>query len=242
MEKNLLIKCDDYRSQLCFLVLFPITFVALSGCQSMSNSVIAATGTTVGVEVSQNQATQTPMGVFGYRRAELAYVPTNKVSEMKTTIEGGRKEVESHSTNNGARDAANVIMELKHQGIFDWSSDSGIYQRLAVGDIAVAQPGAQAMFLKNNQGQVDKDAADALQAARQAVRGIPEAKLDLTQRRIDLGAFYDQCKKNNTVAANLLNNTVKSKGYSDFPEFAAIVNNEPGIIEIENLKKSLACD
>lgn len=244
MKKDLLIKCDNYRSQLCFLVLLPIISFALSGCQSMSNSVIAATGTTIGVEVSQNQATQTPMGVLGYRRAELAYVPTNKVSETKTTTDAGKKESEKHSIGNGARDSANVVMELKHQGIFDWSSNSGIYQRLAVGNIAVRQPGAQAMFLKNDKGEIDENAAKALQAARAAVSTIPvvtEKSINLRQNLIDA---YLKCEKNNKSELDKFEAVAIDQGYLNFRTFMGEVFNEDKINQFDqSLKgKSVNCD
>lgn len=194
MKRNVWIESDSYVSVLCFFL--STSLMLLSGCQSISHSVIAATGTTIGVEVSQNQATQTPIGVFGYRRAELAYVPTNKISETKSTTGEGAKQVESHSIGNGARDSANVIMELKHQGIFDFGSDSGIYQRLAVGDIAVTQPGAQVMFLKNNTGQVDKEAAQALEAANKAVKNIPSVSSGLEKRKADIRKLKERCKDN----------------------------------------------
>jgi hypothetical protein len=126
---------------------------ALSGCAPNKTAVIAATGTTIGVELSQSQTTQAPMGVLGYKRAEFAYVPTNVES-----THGG-----------GARDSANVLMELRYKGIFSFQSDSGIYQRLAVGDIAVAQPGAQIMFAKDDGGTVDEDAAGYLAAAEKEI-------------------------------------------------------------------------
>jgi hypothetical protein len=45
-------------------------------------------------------------------------------------------------------------------------SASGIYQRLAVGDIAVTQPGASLMFAKDGGGNLDSTAVAALSAAQ----------------------------------------------------------------------------
>ena len=50
---------------------------ALAGCAS-DHAVIASTATTIGVEVSSNPTTGVPTGVLGYRRAEFAFVPTNR--------------------------------------------------------------------------------------------------------------------------------------------------------------------
>jgi hypothetical protein len=60
-------------------------------------------------------------------------------------------------------------MELRYGGIFDVGASSGIYQRLAVGKIAVQQPGASLMFAKDASGVVTADAQKALKA----VQSIP---------------------------------------------------------------------
>lgn len=242
MKRNVWIESDDCLSALCFFVLS--TSLMLSGCQSVSHSVIAATGTTIGVEVSQNQATQTPIGVFGYRRAELAYVPTNKVSETKNMTREGAQQVESHSIGNGARDSANVIMELKHQGVFDFGSDSGIYQRLAVGDIAVAQPGAQAMFLKNNNGQVDKDAAQALEAANKAVKNIASVNSGLEKRKADIRNLRERCKDNASELGKF-DIAAQSQGYVNYGRFISdlkITEEKVAAVEQSLSMQSVKCD
>jgi hypothetical protein len=106
----------------------------LVGCQAIDrNYVITGTGTILGVQVAENPTTQLYEAKFGYSRAETALVPTNGVS---------------------------VLMELKYSGIF--SRSGGIYQRLAVGDVAVRQPGASFMFAKDANGQVSTNVADAI--------------------------------------------------------------------------------
>ncbi len=179
----------------CFLSL-PL----IQGCTTASSSVIAATGTTIGVELSQNQTTQTPTGVLGYKRAEMAYVPTNRGNAGKTTTSqdsAGNPIVTSENglpqTGAGAKDSANVLMELRYGGIFDWGSGSGIYQRLAVGDEAVKQPGASLMFTKDSAGNVDQYAEKALSAAQQNLsaqvnptdwqKAISDAKKMAAERR-----------------------------------------------------------
>lgn len=145
----------------------------ITGCASPSSSVIALTGTTIGVELSQNQTNQTPTAVLGYKRSELAYVPTNRATSQKTTTnyanEKKTQTIEEEgvpNSGNGARDSANVLMELRYRGIFSWGENAGIYQRLAVGDIAVTQPGAAFMFSKDDKGSVSADVAEYIAGAQ----------------------------------------------------------------------------
>lgn len=104
----------------------------LSGCAAMHNKVIVSTGTNIGVEISENPATGLYQAKLGYTRGELALVPV---------------------TNNYTPD---VITEIRYSGIF--SSVGGIYSRMAVGQTAVAQPGAQLMFCKDPNGNVSTNA------------------------------------------------------------------------------------
>jgi hypothetical protein len=77
--------CVELSGKLGIISIAVVAIIILSGCAGTTSSIIAATGTTIGVELSQNQATQTPIGVLGYKRAELAYVPTNRSTATKTT-------------------------------------------------------------------------------------------------------------------------------------------------------------
>ncbi|NWF92328.1 MAG: hypothetical protein HXY46_05390 [Syntrophaceae bacterium] len=165
------------NSRLCSSLLAIILGASglISGCSAISGSVIASTGTTIGVEITQDQATQTPRAVLGYKRAEFAYVPTNRGTAKKTTttVQGNTTTTVTEdglpASGGGARDSANVLMELRYSGIFDWGSGSGIYQRLAVGDEAVRQPGASFMFMKDSKGQIQADTAKYLALAQKAV-------------------------------------------------------------------------
>jgi hypothetical protein len=143
--------------------------MAVTGCADQGYSVLASTATMIGVEVSQNPATQMPQGKLGYNRAELAFVPTNR--------NGGKNS--TGSVGGGAADSANVLMELRYGGIFDLGESSGIYQRLAVGTEAVKQPGASVMFAKDADGSIDTETAKALAA----VKAIPEVKEDLEKKK-----------------------------------------------------------
>ncbi|MGC4095956.1 MAG: hypothetical protein QM706_02480 [Nitrospira sp.] len=145
------------------LLLFFILGICLSSqesCSSYNHQVIAATGTSIGVEVSQNPATQVPQGKLGYQRTELAIVPTNRAAE-KTATSG-------NSMGDGASDHGEVIMELRYGGIFDMGKSSGIYQRLAVGKIAVTQPGASFMFAKDDEGELKGNTAEAVAKTAEA--------------------------------------------------------------------------
>ncbi|NOQ13845.1 MAG: hypothetical protein GQ583_05095 [Methyloprofundus sp.] len=168
--------------------LLVITLV-ITGCSGTTNSVIAATGTTIGVEISQNQTTQTPIAILGYKRAEFAYVPTNKhtlnvtkktesteSNGKKTTTLEGNDVFQSQQITNGAADSANVLMELKYFGIFSTGSDSGIYQRLAVGNIAVANKGAEFLFSRDSAGKIDPKIARYITQAKDQI-SIEELQL-----------------------------------------------------------------
>src|SRR5262245_16999965 len=127
-------------------VLAPILVIgiAATGCANQGYSVIASTATTIGVGISQQPSNGAVDATLGYKRAEFAFVPTNRNSGEAAGATGG-----------GAKDTGNVILELKYFGIFSTGSDSGVYQRLAVGETAVKQPGAAALFLKGADGKLD---------------------------------------------------------------------------------------
>lgn len=108
--------------------------VICSGCRAIDrNYVVTGTGTIIGIQIAENPATQLYEAKLGYARAEAALVPTNGVS---------------------------VLMELKYSGIF--SRGGGIYQRLAVGDTAIRQPGAAVMFAKDADGKISSNAVEAI--------------------------------------------------------------------------------
>lgn len=180
---------------ICFLLIICCSSILLTqGCSTTSTSVIAATGTTIGVELSQNQTTQTPTAVLGYKRAELAYVPTNRGTAGKTTTTQDAKgnpvvvqESGLSTHGDGAKDSANVLMELNYRGIFTNDSKSGIYQRLAVGDKAVSGPGASVMFAKNIDGTLDDNAAAAVNPA--------QANLSKAVSASDLDKAYEKAKQ-----------------------------------------------
>lgn len=122
----------------------PFLALMLTGCAVNRNYVVTGTGTVLGVQIAENPSTQLYEAKFGYSRAEVALVPTNGVS---------------------------VLMELRYSGIF--SKTGGIYQRLAVGDTAVKQPGAAFMFAKDSSGNVSSNVAQAITEKLQKIPTLP---------------------------------------------------------------------
>lgn len=122
-----------------------VAAVALAtGCESIPRAVVAATGTVIGLELSQNPATQVPQMKLGYDRAEVAFVSKEKYA---------------------GDDVANVLMELRYGGAT--GTHPGIYQRLAVGSTAVTQAGAVFMFMREADGSLpDATAIAGALAAR----------------------------------------------------------------------------
>ena len=132
---------------------------ALAGCAS-DHAVIASTATTIGVEVSSNPTTGMPTGVLGYRRAEFAFVPTNRAKVGEPV---------NSQTPSDVSKVANVLMELNYSGTI--STKGSIYQRLAVGTEAVTGQGAAVMFARDADGGLSPElAAAAVNGAKITLR------------------------------------------------------------------------
>jgi hypothetical protein len=132
-------------------VMAGLGLMLIVGCANNRHMVLASTGTNIGVEISQNPASQVPQAKLGYQRAELAIVPSNRSTKEDSEAGGGANEV------------ADVLMEMRYRGIFSWGANSGIYQRLAVGKTAVSQPGAALLFAKADDGSIAPGVAAAIQ-------------------------------------------------------------------------------
>ena len=204
------------------LVPISVFLILAAACTTTKEHyLIASTGTVIGVELSQDPVNQSPKAKLGYNRAELAIIPTNRAPCVLTGSENEKKfDCGSVQGTRGAADTANVLMELRYNGIFSSGADSGIYQRLAVGDLAVTQTGAAVMFAKNTAGEVDQNTVDALDSLRYT---------SLEQKRLSEGvakiinspnadSIYDQ-------AASIMS-----------PDFQAIYNRKKGA----GIKKSMA--
>ena len=140
----------------------------LGGCAEQGYSVIASAGTSLGLDIAQAPTGQLPQFSLGYRRAEHAFVPSNRPSNAKS--DGSRIQ--------GADETAEVLMELRYGGGVGTQVDTSIYQRLAVGKVAVSQPGAVALFLRDSSGQLDPAAAQELASVSPLVIGLQQAAAD----------------------------------------------------------------
>ncbi len=210
----------------------------LPACNIDRHTVIASTGTSFGVDLSQDQATQTPRMKVGYSRAELALVPSNRSANKDpglrlasllcahcakgepgcTTPEKCQKvlcqltpDMLKDIKEGGAVDTAEVLMEIRMMGGigFNGISDGGLYQRLAVGKTAVKQPGASLMFARDKKGELSADAATAVEKATAAVKAVPQEPTDTLSQRGDLARAF--------MAANdktLFDEAAKEAGYT----------------------------
>lgn len=205
--------------------------LCLQGCGTSDHAVLAATGTVIGVELSQNPATQIPQGKLGYNRAEFAYVPTNR-----GTPSGGKSKGSDGSgnglasTGNGAEDTAEVIMEIKYSDIF--SSGAGIYQRLAIGKTAVQQPGARFMFAKDSEGKISDETAKALGK----IQSIPSTAPDIILGKTPIRTCHDE----DQTKKDAVEKAITDLGFGSYEDF--MFNTNVTQDQINNLKKKLASD
>jgi hypothetical protein len=193
------------------------------GCAQQGYSVVAMTGTVIGVDIAQNPATQTPHAKLGYNRGELAFVPTNR-QETSSAGQGGQ----GSNNNGGAKDSANVLMELRYGGIFDTGATSGIYQRLAVGKEAVQQPGASLMFGKDAEGKIDANAKAALQSL--------ETIRSLDRQTLSAMTTLSQKRQSDATLRKLIDGEVQKLGYTSWDNF---VDGKPSTPTPQQLKEIL---
>lgn len=107
-------------------LLLAVPLILLMGCAAMKDKTVVSTGTVLGAQVAENQGTGMYEAKLGYSRIEFVMCDTNN---------------------------AEILMEFKTSGLFSFSSNGGIYQRLAIGRSACAN--ATPMFLKNRLGNYD---------------------------------------------------------------------------------------
>jgi hypothetical protein len=195
---------------------------SLNGCTTQGYSVIASTATVIGVNISQQPTNGVMDATLGYKRAEFAFVPTNR--------NGG--EASKESVAGGAEDSADVIMELRYDGIF--ATSGGIYQRLAVGKTAVAETGAAILFAKNPDGKTDENAVNALKA----IRALPVVVSDIEKEKRKIGLKYEEVKNNPTEVAKF---TAAAKSvdpnYNDIADF--LIDGTTTSAQIKQIKESL---
>lgn len=203
--------------------LIVISFIScfVYGCAGR-HAVVAVSGTVIGVEISQNPANQSPQAKLGYNRGEFAIVPTNR----SATEEPG-------TSSGGAKDIADVILEIRYGGIFDTGPSSGIYQRLAVGPTAVAQPGASLMFARDANGELPDKAADALKS----LQSVREPEQKVSEQQLALGKVFrnlkDEDKRKFDDAARTTN------VFKDFSAFLIDQPRQPTPAEVQLVRKTL---
>jgi hypothetical protein len=162
-----------------------ILLCALIGCAtSGNNTIVGGTTTVLGVQIAQNPATQLYEAKFGYSRAELLVVPR---------------------PTNGAP-VPDVVSELRFNNIFQ---GGGLYQRLAIGQTAVAN--SVYLFAKDGTGSLNPNTAAAITAA---VRGIPANSADATSILLPLAkAYADSTNK------AVFDKVAKTQGFTTFRDF-----------------------
>lgn len=211
------------------LIAAPILYGVISGCAQQGYTVIAASNTTIGVGISQQPTNGTVDATLGYKRQELAFVPTNRLGQSDQANAGG-------AGAQGARDTGNVIMEIRQAGIFSTSENSGIYQRLAVGDIAVKQTGAALMFAKGHDGELDADTKQALLN----IAGLPSEESSVTQLKKIIRIKYQTCQKNgDTACVKKIDSAAKSIN----PRANSLIdfyNQNPPEKDLQTLLKSIS--
>lgn len=167
-----------------------------TGCAGNRHAVIAHTGTVLGLQIAENPSTQLYEAKLGFARSEFAYVPSNWKENGPAT---GR----------GASDTPDMLMELRYGNLL--SRDTSLYQRLAVGSVAVAQPGAAFMFAKGRDGLLDAATADAVS---KTFSGAPLMDNSSTAAKAALARQFQSA----TDKAPF-DNAAKKQGYASFSAF-----------------------
>lgn len=165
---------------------FCLFLLVLPGC-ALKHSVLVTTQTVLGAQVAQNPTSQAYEAKFGYARNEFAIVP------------GGT---------NDPTAVPDVVTELRVENILKGGL---IYQRLAVGKTAVAQPGAAFLFAKGTDGQLDSTTAAAVE---RSVRGVPAPDPSVTSSIVPLARAFATAP---SKAA--FDDVAKANGFSSFSDF-----------------------
>ena len=182
------------KKMLAMLIVAGLLVLAV-GCQNPQSCVVATGNTGIGVVVSYNPQTQLPDCKLGYVNSAFAMVPTNRAWD--------KQEIEK--VGDGAKDTANVLFETNFSNWFKFWSDQSIYQRLAVGDEAVKQPGAVAMFAKNADGTANKEVV-------QALAGMIKQSKPVAENKATIAKAYT-ANKDAVIA------TLKELGYTSYDSF-----------------------
>ena len=193
-----------------FIILMAALATALTVSCKSQTCVVAHSATLVGLEATYLQQTQTPIGRLGYARSELAVVPTNRTADDQPKSGMG----------GGAKDSPNALMEFTFGGLFDFEG-RGIYSRMAVGDLAVSQPGAVAMFARNEDGSINAEAIRALSGIEAPSREVLDARKWLVSK-------YKDAKADERAA--IVKSLIK-RGWATWADF--IDDSKPDVSKIE---------
>lgn len=190
----------------------PIILLALvlTAC-STSHSVIVNTATVLGVAVAENPSTSLYEARFGYARTEFAYVPSNR----------GRSTNEV-TTGQGAKDVADVILEIRMENLLKGGL---IYQRLAVGENAVKQPGAALLFAKSPDGTIDP-------AVARAISEVPAVNTTTIQTLSPLAKAFQESNKKEAFDA-----VARRSGYENFSAF--LTDKKPSADKVKAITEEL---
>lgn len=196
------------------LILFPTLTAA--GCKTQT-CVVVNTETAIGIVAVYQPELNLPTGKLGFARSETVLVPTNRISDTTSNKALGLAGV----IGQGARDCANVITEINFVNFFAFWRSNGIYQRIAVGEVAVSQPGASMMFAKDEAGQISQAAADAIKSLSSgsgstAETAVQDERVSLKTQLIKLcqneavkTAVIEYLKTKNITWDSFIDDTVK---------------------------------
>jgi hypothetical protein len=160
--------------------------IAFTSCKSQT-CIVTATATGIGLRASYDPKTQMPLGELGYIHTAVAIVPTDRQADGEAVKESAT-----------SANSADVINEISFNNFFSFWNENGIYERIAVGKNAVNQPGAVALFAKNNSGNIDENTLKALNSIK-AIPTVDGNKVDLKLKL--LSAAPNEVAKSSVVEA-----------------------------------------
>jgi L-alanine-DL-glutamate epimerase-like enolase superfamily enzyme len=223
-------KVQDHRSvfkvTINAVILVGLTQLSI-GCTAVRDNVLATTVTVIGVQIHQKDQDKTPELKIGYARTEFAFVPTDHETARNSTDQGTKG-----SASGSARNSAEVLMEIHAEGNFGLGTayQGGVYQRLAVGQTAVQQPGAALMMAKNKDGTLDKNSADAVSKALQK---IPQTPPDVLAAIQPLSMAYSDLYATKKDTFDKAVQAVQP----DYKDFRSFISGDPNTPDLEAVKK-----
>ncbi len=141
-------------------LLVALIHALLAGCSDrlLRESVLASTQSTIGLSIGQNPHTQLYEGKVGYARSELFLVPTGKrVVNTRGEQAPHSDQALQHLSTNNADVTPEVLGEILADGVLTAAPVAGaaqparvgVYQRLAVGKLAVTAPAAVVLMARD---------------------------------------------------------------------------------------------